>query len=370
MEPKVLQLVADISASAPAPEKTLQDLILASLIPQGIEIPKPDLVFEINGASVFTKKSLSTIIGQAKSGKTTVTSWIVSQSIQAETKVLWIDTEQGLYYGSRTQHWVLSMSGMRTCPNLSFYDLKIFSPPKRIEIVEEIIKMYSPDLVIIDGVRDLIFDINNPEQATVITGDLMRWAEEYNTHICSILHQNKGTEHARGHLGTEMINKSETVMSVEVNADKLIVCSPKFTRSAPFELFAFNRDERGMPQIVEGFSGKITTGGSDRGGKKQVDPTEPSWNAAHIGIVDYVFSKAEYLKYSELIDNICNYFQNNAVSVGKTKAREFVTHYIMVGIVWVNPYVKGNAKYQKNPKFEGFPYVAPGITIKEQEAPF
>lgn len=351
---KVIELVNQISNDAPAPQPTLQDIIHAALIPQGIEVPKPEIVFGINGIPIFTKRSISVLIGRAKSGKTTVTAWIVSRSIKINTRVLWIDTEQGLYYGSRTQHWILSMSGMQTSQNLQFYDLKTFPPTRRIEIVEEVIKMFTPDLVIIDGVRDLVFDINNPEEATTRTGDLMRWAEVYNCHILTILHQNKGNEHARGHLGTEMINKSESVIKVEVSEDKLIVCSPEYTRSQPFDSFAFDRDEHGMPFIVEGFSGAVSTNGSSR---KSVDPTDPAWNTAHAEIVDYVFSKQDYLKYSELIDNICNYCQKNGISAGKTKAREFITHYIMVGIIWVNPYVKGNSKYQKNPKWEGFPVI-------------
>jgi KaiC/GvpD/RAD55 family RecA-like ATPase len=365
-------LVKAISDSAPAPEKTLQDIIRESLIPQGIEVPKPEIVFGVNGIPIFTKKSISVLIGRAKSGKTTVTSWIVSQSIKENTRVLWIDTEQGLYYGSRTQHWILSMSGLASSEYLQFYDLKIFSPTKRIEMVEEIIKMFTPDLVVIDGVRDLVFDINNPEEATNRTGDLMRWAELYNVHILSILHQNKGNEHARGHLGTEMINKSESVVKVEVGEDKLIVCSPEYTRSAPFQPFAFDRDEYGMPYIVEGFAGAVaTSGGSAAAGKREIDPTDPVWNSAHEDIVSKVFSNEEFLKYDDLLKNIIYYFDKSGVKFGKSKGEKFVTHYMMSGIIWKNPHIKGFAKYQKNPKWLGFPYVAPTLSaLSEKEPPF
>ncbi|WP_114937543.1 AAA family ATPase [Mucilaginibacter endophyticus] len=367
-------LVNEINESAPV-QKTLQDIIRESLIPQGVDIPKPDIVFAVNEISIFTKKSISTLVGRAKSGKTTVTSWIVSQCINNLIKVLYIDTEQGLYYGSRTQSWILRMSGLASSEYLNFYDLKIFSPHERIEMIEEIIKMFRPDLIVIDGIRDLVFDINSPEEATKRTGDLMKWAEIYDCHIMNILHQNKGNEHARGHLGTEMINKSESVIKVEQNDDKVIVCSPEYTRSAPFQPFAFDRDANGIPQIVTGFSGVIATSGGNRttGRKKSVDPTDPAWNAAHIEIVNYIFSKREFLKYSDLIDNICNFFQNHTEDVGKSKAREFITHYLMTGIVWIAPYAPNKTeKYQKNPKWSGFPYVSQPakITTEEREPPF
>lgn len=378
---QVEALIKDINDSAPD-VKSLQDEIRASLIPQGIEVPKPDLVFGINGVPVFTKKSISTLIGKAKSGKTTATAWIVSQSIKAEISVLWIDTEQGLYYGSRTQHWVLSMSGMTSSKHLQFYDLKIYNPNKRIEMIEEIMKVFKPDLVIVDGIRDLVFDINNPEEATTRTGDLMRWAEVYNCHILNILHQNKGNEHARGHLGTEMINKSETVIKIELNEEKLIVCSPEYTRSEPFEVFAFDRDDRGMPQLIEGYSGMISTT-VGKSSKRSVDPTDPSYNHAHLDIIEKVFSKEEYLKYNDLVQNVRYYFQLNGVEMGRNKSIEFVTHYMMTGIIWKNPYVKGFAKYQKNPKWD--PLTMPvstaaqttpalakaeSITADQRDAPF
>ena len=346
----VQKLIDDINKEAEA-QKTIEDLIRESLIPQGVHVPEPDIVFGINGVSIFTKKSISTLIGRAKSGKTTATAWVVSQSILSEINVLWIDTEQGLYYGSRTQHWILAMSGEKSSPYLKFYDLKIFNPNQRVEMIEWIIKDLKPDLVVVDGIRDLIFDINNPEQATLITGDLMRWAEQYNCHIMNILHQNKGNEHARGHLGTEMINKSETVMKVEQNEDKLIVCTPEYTRSKEFEAFAFDRDEAGMPTLVEGYSGKIETNSGDNRRIKKVDPWDPAYNDSIPEIVDYCFKDAEFLTRSNLKENIINYFNKNGVEIGDPKARGFMARLFDSGIIWTNPHIKKNAKVHKNPKY-------------------
>lgn len=331
-------------------EPTIHDLIQASLIPQGIEVPKPDIVFGINDISILTKKSISTLIGRAKSGKTTVTSWIVSKSILDDINVLWIDTEQGLYYGSRTQHWILSMSNLTQSECLQFYDLKTFTPSKRVSMIEEIIKMFKPDLVVVDGIRDLVFDINNPEQATIIVGDLMRWADHYDCHILNILHQNKGNEHARGHLGTEMINKSESVIKVEADEDKLIVCTPEYTRSKAFDAIAFDRDSSGMPFLVEGYAGKIKT--SSKNSKRGIDPTDINLNSTHETVVNAVFSKQEHLTKEEVNNNIMHYFKSQGVDVGRNKAIEFVTHYLQIGIIWKNPYIKGFAKFGKNPKFD------------------
>lgn len=344
-------LINDINASAPE-ERDIHELIKKALVPQGVEIPKPDTVFSINGISVFTKKSISTLIGKAKAGKTTVTSWMVANSIKENTKVLWVDTEQGSYYASRTQHWILKQAGMERSENLHFYDLKVYGPKERIEMIELIIAEIRPDLVIIDGIRDLVYDINSPEEATNKTGMLMRWAEEMDCHILVILHQNKGNDHARGHLGTEMINKSESVIKVEQNDDKLIVCSPEYTRSKPFEEFAFDRDQQGIPFVVVGYSGEVNFK-SDRSKsrKKQLNPWDPAYDAVYPEMVDYCFSKKEYQTKVELKDMITAFMMKNGVKVTERERRGFMARLFEIGIIWENPYVKGYEKFGKNPKY-------------------
>ena len=350
MEQKIISLIEDVNNSAPEP-KDIQSLIKQALIPQGIEIPKPDLVFAINGIPLFTKKSISTLIGKAKAGKTTVTSWIVAQSIKEDIITLWIDTEQGQYYGSRTQSWVLHIAGYKTSEKLFFYDLKIHTPQQRIEMIELIIEGLKPDLVILDGIRDLVYDINSPEEATTKTGHLMRWAEQYNIHIMAVLHQNKGNDHARGHLGTEMINKSETVIKVEQNEEKLIVCSPEYTRSKAFDVFAFNRDEHGVPFIVEGFAGAISTQSGD-GKKSKINPWDPSYDNVYPSMVDYIFSTKENLTLGNFKDSVKAYMMKNGVEIGTPKANEFTARLLEIGIVWENPYIKQRmGQMQKNPKY-------------------
>lgn len=369
----VSNLIEDINNSAPE-VKSIEQLIRESLIPQGVKIPEPDTVFQINEVPIFTKKSIGTLIGRAKSGKTTVTAWIVAESIKQKISTLWIDTEQGLYYGSRTQFWILSMAGQPKSDYLNFYDLKIFPPNERVQMIEMIIKEFKPDLVVIDGIRDLVFDINNPEEATKRTGDLMRWADIYDCHVLNILHQNKGNEHARGHLGTEMINKSETVMRVEQDEGGLIVCNPEYTRSKAFELFAFDRDDKGMPFIVSGYSGNVDTNTSSGKRKNSIDPTDIGFNSVHEEVVDSCFRDSEFLKYSDVLSKIRHYFAINGVVFGDSKAREFLTHYEHIKLIWKPDYAKGNAKYQKNPLFDPLVLTVAGskrmTTDMTDESPF
>lgn len=258
---------------------------LAHLVPQDEEIPAPESVFSIGGNPILTKKSLSAVIAKAKQGKTTVVVWLVAQMLLGQ-KVLWIDTEQGLYYSSRTQHWVLDIAGHEYARNLYFFDFKIFPPDERIKLVDALLEAGDYDLMVIDGIRDLLFDINSPEEATIISTHLMRWAEAHNIHIINVLHTNKGDGNARGHLGSELVNKAETVLKVELEDEtKNILVTPEFTRGKPFDEFALYRDENGVPCLLDGWEKKERETARNKKSEANEFPEE-----VHVKALQKVFS--------------------------------------------------------------------------------
>lgn len=77
-----------------------------------------------------------------------------------------------------------------------------------------------------------------------------------NRFIHTILHQNKGDENARGHIGTELSNKAETILQVEKDkADSNISKAFKAVhiRAMDFKPFAFRINEQALPEIVEDY---------------------------------------------------------------------------------------------------------------------
>ena len=81
----------------------------------------------------------------------------------------------------------------------------------------------------------------------------MQWTDDKQIHIHTVLHQNKNDEHARGHIGTELNNKAETILQVEVDKeDKAIsVVEAVHIRDRDFEPFAFRINEDVLPELVE-----------------------------------------------------------------------------------------------------------------------
>ena len=83
--------------------------------------------------------------------------------------------------------------------------------------MEAAIVQVKPDLVVIDGIKDLVTDINDAIQATIIMEQLMALAQAHHCCIVNVLHQNKSEadHNMRGSIGTELSNKAFEVYTCE-----------------------------------------------------------------------------------------------------------------------------------------------------------
>ena len=97
------------------------------------------------------------------------------------------------------------------------FNLRGLGFEKRRAVVEAAVRTVQPDIVIIDGIKDLITDINDAVQATHIMEHLMALAQRYNCCIVNVLHQNKSEADRtmRGSIGTELTNKAFEVYECE-----------------------------------------------------------------------------------------------------------------------------------------------------------
>ncbi len=127
-------------------------------------------------------------------------------------RVVWIDTEQS----ADSTHEILrdrigAMMGAEASEEAyHVFNLRQVRWQDRMTLVLAAIAICMPDLVIFDGIRDVVGDINNYEEAQNTIGQLLKVASEYKTCIVCVLHQNKAAEDKtlRGALGTELQNKS------------------------------------------------------------------------------------------------------------------------------------------------------------------
>jgi hypothetical protein len=228
--------------------------------------------------TVFTLGNISGITGKAKSRKSFAVGIGVAAAIggnglpgqlegalpPGQNKVIYFDTEQAKYHVQLTAKRIASMAANGgNIDNLSIYALREFKQADRAAIVKYAIEN-TPNLglVIIDGIRDLIRSINDEDQATEIMDDLLTWSAQKNIHILSVLHQNKGNEQVRGWIGSELLNKAETIISVKIESEdrNISTVSPEQTRGKAFEQFSFeidNGQKYGIPVQAENVKSRV-----------------------------------------------------------------------------------------------------------------
>lgn len=100
-----------------------------------------------------------------------------------------------------------------------------------------------------------MYDINCAKESTDLIGKLMEWTDKYQIHIHTVLHLNKSDDNARGHVGTELNNKAETVLQVSRSKtdDSVSEVCAAMIRATEFEPFAFRVNDSGLPEIANGY---------------------------------------------------------------------------------------------------------------------
>lgn len=211
---------------------------------------------------VCTKGNFSAIVGFTKSRKSYFMAILISafarggvlynkfmtEATGDRTAVLF-DTEQGKFHLNQKLKAIKQMS--KGFDNIRAYFLRRLDWNDRIGFIEEYLETYGDevDLVVIDGIRDLLQDINDSTQANKVAQLLMRWTDDYNIHIICIIHQNKGDGYARGHIGTEIMAKAETVIKVDNEGrESRIGCD--YSRDKPFDEFRIGIQD-GIPYVTE-----------------------------------------------------------------------------------------------------------------------
>lgn len=163
------------------------------------------------------------------------------------------DTEQGRFHAQRVFKRVLRMTGL-TNECYHTYGLRGLDYNERVDFIEYCLerKDLQPGLVVIDGVADLLSDVNNIDESNKLIQKLMAWSSKYKCTILTVIHSNHGTDKATGHLGSALYKKCETAIQLKPNFDEgyiEVIC--KESRNFPFETFSYKIDNYGLPSVID-----------------------------------------------------------------------------------------------------------------------
>jgi hypothetical protein len=168
--------------------------------------------------------------------------------------VIHIDTEQGKWHCQKVFKRVLDMNSIDYSKNYYTFGLRTIGYKERIQFIEYCLehKVKNTGLLIIDGIADLVSDVNNLEESNACVQKLMEWSANYKVHIMCVIHSNFGSDKPTGHLGSFLEKKAETQIQLEANTvnKDWITVKCKRSRGYSFETFSFKVNEIGLPEIV------------------------------------------------------------------------------------------------------------------------
>ena len=233
------------------------------------ELPPMEFLLKLFDVPCCPRGELVAFTGKAKSGKTFVMSMMMAAAAAPEVlafhrttfeplQVLWIDTEQS---DQSTQDILRNRIVPMVCGEgdsfpehlYDIFNIRTESWTERLPLLMAAIDLCHPDLVILDGVRDLVDDINNGQLAHEVTERLMKVAQQARCCIVCVIHQNKAAEDRtlRGSIGTELTNKAFEVYECEKLPSRTFVVTQKLTRKYDItDALYFTVDDRGLPRQV------------------------------------------------------------------------------------------------------------------------
>lgn len=237
------------------------------------ELKPPPPVIQIDNmteypVTIFTEGNISVIKGIAKSRKSFAVAMFTAAALSdypiyrkfisvPKKFVIYFDTEQSKFYVQQAMYRINAMSNGNGF-NTRFYcfGLRQYTPSERLELIEYVFNNFKKlGFVVIDGIRDLIKDINSPEESTMISSKLLKWSDQTGAHILTVLHENPSDGKLRGHIGTELMNKAETILKVEKVKEDLRISklSCDMVRGMDFDPIYFCINDN-IPEIISNYS--------------------------------------------------------------------------------------------------------------------
>jgi hypothetical protein len=303
-------------------EITNRQIIEPYLLDPQENYPEPYYMLEFNGIPFSTLGGIQALSGQKKNGKTFVLAQLMAAVLATGCdrvntflpglrvpqrtlehlghlpKVLYIDTEMEKLNSAkvlRRVHWLCDWPMSEKVDRFNVLRLRSVTDDKdengktiwkayqkRWYIIRAAIEELQPDIVFIDGLRDIIGDFNDNTQSASLVGDLMALAEEKHICIWGVLHMNPRPSNddeskMRGHLGTELGNKvTDTLVSIKKkdnNGRVLFTVKQMDARGKDLDDWQFEVTDAagalGVPRIV----GNIV--GIDRQQREDVEGDDP-----------------------------------------------------------------------------------------------
>lgn len=222
--------------------------------------------------SVVTRGEYFCIVASAKTKKSFCKSLITASFIGGNTNnfsphivgnrktdgyVIDLDTEQGAFYARKTFKRVERLVGNRYENYIPIATRKK-SVTERLGLIEWLIykSKYSGkiDMILIDGVADLVYNTNDIEEGAKLAESMLKWTSE-GISMGLIIHKAGNNDKARGHLGTAITYKAESIIFMDAITDQqgniveknTVKVRCGYVRGIDFQDFYLTVNKEGLP---------------------------------------------------------------------------------------------------------------------------
>lgn len=168
--------------------------------------------------------------------------------------LIYIDTEQSKYENWWTCNQMLWQQGLsQNRPNFHAFRVTELDLTKKIQFLDYVVKKVgNVGCVLLDGIVDLCQDYNDQKESRALVEWIRRIASINNFLLINVLHNARSTGKARGHLGTELLNKGKC--NINITKDKEMGYSTleidDLRGSFEPKGFDFNHSEQGNIQLA------------------------------------------------------------------------------------------------------------------------
>jgi archaellum biogenesis ATPase FlaH len=243
----------------PTGEATLDSKFERSFFDDTVAYQEPPFLFEFKGVGFSPLGGIQALSGQKKNGKSIFASILMATALSSgsstsrfatrfpglrlrqstinllghEPRVLYVDTEQEKENTDKVierAKWLAEMESHVHNERLTIQWLRAIPEDEdpaeyRKQALLYAIDKVHPDLVLIDGIRDLVHDFNDIDESSKLINELMALSTKHNMCVWCTLHMNPRPSNddeskMRGHLGTELGNKASDVFTMKKKKDK------------------------------------------------------------------------------------------------------------------------------------------------------
>ncbi len=229
----------------------------------------PEPIFTLGGKTIATPGNIQVLTGREKAGKSRILSAMLASTFGAMgdtlcfkadnrhgKQLVYLDCEQSEFDFDRLIRGALRRAKIEEPPSwFSAYHFTGMTP----EEIRLHVRRFLRDAesgrgtfaIVIDGFADMVRSPNDEEETFELVRELHELAIRHKTAIMGVLHQNPGTEKGRGHLGSQLQRKAETVIQLDREGET-IFCHTSHARGAP--IFRGNALRFGWDDDIKDFS--------------------------------------------------------------------------------------------------------------------